>query len=213
MEEKEKKKKGGMGWIIVYIILFIAFIGVGFAVNYVLPKAVSEERKIDVSTLKSEVNEINELATLQYDYREVINELKDTSTKIFTAKINTGKSGFISTFDGCIKAGVDLNNVDYDVKNPEKGSDDAPIITISLPEAVILSHEDSNPETLYEEGINRSNIGSTRNKAIDNKKDEKEKEFIAAGNLDKAKVQAQDVITDFIHSVYGDDIVVQFEDK
>ena len=213
MEEEKKKKKGGIGWIIIYIVLVIAFIGVGFAVNFVMPKAITEERTIDVDTLKSEVSEINELATLQYDYREVLNELKNTSTKIFTAKINTGKSGFISTFDGCIKAGVDLNKVNYDIKNPEEGSDDSPVITVSLPEAVILSHEDSNPETLYEEGINRSSIGNSRNKAIDKKKDEKEKEFISAGNLDKAKVQAQDAITDFIHSVYGDDVVVEFEDK
>ena len=45
------------------------------------------------------------------------------------------------------------------------------------------------------------------------KKKKKKKEFIAAGNLDKAKAQAQDVIKDFIQSVYGNDVVVQFEDK
>lgn len=213
MEEETKKKKGGMGWIIVYIILFIAFIGVGFAVNYVMPKAVSEERKIDVNTLKSEVTEINELATLQYDYREVIDELKQTSAKLFVAKINTGKSGFIATFDGCIKAGVDLNQVEYDVKNPEEGSKDAPEVTVSLPEATILSHEDSNPTTLYEEGSKGSGTGSIRNSAIAKKKAEKEEEFIAAGNLEKSKVQAQDVISDFIHNLYGDDVVVKFEDK
>lgn len=211
MEEKEKKKSG-MGWIIVYVVLFLAFIGVGFAVNFVMPKAITEERTIDVSTLKSEVCEINELATLQYDYREVINELKSTSTKIFTAKIDTGQSGFISTFDGSIKAGIDLNNVDYNVENPAKGSEDAPVITVSLPEAEILSHEDSNPDTLYEENV-KGSVGNIRNKAIADKKAEKEKEFIDAGNLDKAKVQAQDAITDFIHSVYGEDVVVKFEDK
>ncbi len=213
MEDEKKKKKGGMGWIIIYIILFIAFIGVGFAVNFVMPKAISEERSIDVNTLKSEVSEINELATLQYDYREVIDQLKDTKANLFVTKVKTGKSGFISTFDGCIKAGVDLNQVDYDVKNPEEGSDAAPVITVSLPEATILSHEDSNPETLYEAGMNTSGVGNVRNKAIAEKKTEKEKEFIAAGNLDKAKAQAQDVIKDFIQSVYGNDVVVQFEDK
>lgn len=214
MEEKTKDKKDGMGWIIVYIILFIAFIGVGFAVNYVLHKdVIQEERTIDVNTLKSEVSEINELATLQYDYREVIDELRQTSAKIFKAKINTGKSGFIATFDGCIKAGVDLNQVDYDVKEPEKGTEDAPEVTVILPEATILSHEDDNPITLYEEGAKGSGTGDIRNRAIADKKAEKEKEFIASGNLDKAKVQAQDVISDFIHSLYGDDIVVKFEDK
>ena len=141
-EKRAKKKSGGFGWIIAYVIIFIVFIGVGFAVNFALPKAVSEERTIDVNTLKSEVSEINELATFQYDYRDVLNELKETNTKIFSANIKTGKSGFIATFDGCIKAGVDLNQVEYDVKNPEKGSDNAPEVTVKLPKAVILSHED-----------------------------------------------------------------------
>lgn len=194
-----EKKKGG---VLLWIILFVVFIGVGFAVKTFMPSTIEHERTIDVKTLKAEVKQINELATLQYDYRETISKEKDGFMSTM----------FIGTFDGTIKAGIDLEKTDYEVQNPEEGTDDPPVVTVTIPEAKILSHEDSNPETLYEEGYKSKGVGDDRNKAIKEKKKQKEKEFIESGNLDEAKTKAEESITEFIHTAYGEDVVVNFED-
>ena len=208
-EGKKKKKEGGIGWIIIYIVVFIAFIGIGFAVSFVMPHLITHERTIDVNMLKSEVKQINELATYQYDYRGTID---NTSSQKMIASISL-KKRFIMTFDGIIKAGINLNDVEYDVQKPAKGSDEPLVINVKIPEATILSHEDNNPKTVYEEGMKSEGIGQIRNAEIKKKKEAKEAEFISNGNLDKARGQAKEVIKDFIQSSYGDDIVVEFEDK
>jgi hypothetical protein len=103
--------------------------------------------------------------------------------------------------------------VDYDIDKPEDASNEGAVVTVSIPEAKILSHEDMNPETLYEEGLNSSGLGKLRNNAIKEKKKAAEKKFISDGKLDEAKGQAKSAIEDFIHNVYGDDIEVEFKDK
>ena len=159
---KEKKKKGGMGWIAAYVVLFLVFIGIGFAVRFAISNIIHDERTIDVSLLKSEVKQINELATYRYDYREIIDSV--TSKKKFVA-LSLNKR-FIMTFDGTIKAGIDLNDVDYEISN-----DNPVTVTVKIPEATILSHEDNNAKTVYEEGLKSEGLGQIRNSEIQKKKE------------------------------------------
>ena len=197
---KEKGSKKGSKSFIVWILLFLLFVGIGIAGKMYLPSFMGHERTIDVETLKSEVKQINELASLQYDYRETI---QNKGNGFFDKE-------FIATFDGRIKAGIDMENVKFEVQNNEK-EDSAPVVKVTIPEAKILSHEDSNPKTIYEEGWSANGLGDTRNEEIKDAKEKKQKEFIKNGMLEDAKAKAEENITDFIHTLYGDDVVVEYE--
>ena len=199
-KEKEKKRSGG---VLIWIILVVLAVGLGFGAKKLAPKAVSHDRSIDVNVLSGEMKSINELATMQYDYKETIHKEKDGILSTM----------YIMTFDGTIKAGINMDDVELDVQNPPKDSEEPPVVNVAVPDATILSHEDDNPETIYYEGNKSKGLGEERNQQIKKKKAEKSKEFIKNGNLDKAKEQAEEVIEEFIHSSYGEDVVVNFEDK
>lgn len=196
-QKNRKKKKGGA---LKWILLFIIFIAIGFAAKYFGPSLIGDERTIEVSLLKAEIKEINELATLKYSYREIINK---QSNSFFSEK-------YIAVFDGTIKAGIDLNKVQYEAENDDSGSSRK--VDVYIPKATILSHEDSGYKTIYEKGYKTKGVGELRNKYIKEKKEKKEKQFIADGKLEEAKEKAEDNISDFIHSAYGEDVVVNFSD-
>lgn len=192
----EKKKKGG---IIGWIVLLLVFTAAGYFVKMNMP-SVGHNTVIETKTLKSELVKINELATYQKEYRETITKEKDG---LFSKR-------YYATFDGVIRAGVNMDDVKCEVDTDEETG--ATVVEITMPDAVILDHTDSNWEVVYEDGYQSKDIGNDRNKVIKNKKQEVEDEFIEDGGLDKAKERAEKVIEDFIKTSYGEDVVVEFED-
>ena len=84
----------------------------------------SETAKIDTVILQNQLSEIRELATVTYAYT---NMAQFESSNDFTTK------SFILTYDGTVKAGVDLDGAEVSVSGTT--------VTITLPEAEILSHE------------------------------------------------------------------------
>ena len=164
----------GKGGLLIWILLLVVFIVIGFVLSSKIGNFITHERTIDVNVLSGEVKSINELATLKYDYRSVIEKEKSGLLS----------NSFIATFDGTIKAGVDMDKLEFDVDNPEEDGNPV-VVKISIPEAEILSHEDSNPETIYQSGYKSKGLGAERNQAIKDKKKEVEKEFVADGQLDK----------------------------
>ena len=192
----EKQKKGG---IIVWILLFIVFIAVGYFAKMNMPD-VGHNVVIDTKTLKSELVKINELATYQKEYRETVKKEKDGLLS----------KRYYATFDGVIRAGVNMDDVKCETDTDEETG--AIVVEVTMPDAVILDHTDSNWEVVYEDGYQSKDIGNDRNTAIKKKKKEVEDEFIADGGLDKAKEKAETVIEDFIKTSYGEGVVVEFED-
>lgn len=195
--EKEKKKKGG---IIVWIILLLLFTAAGYYIKMNLLPSIGHNTVIETKTLKSELVKINELATYQKEYRETITKEKDG----FLSK------RYYATYDGIIKAGINMENADFEVINPEEGSDDPVVIDFSLPDAEILVHTDDNWDVVYEDGYQDKEIGKQRNELIKERKKEVEKEFIKEGGLEKASEKAMEVISDFVKTAYGEDVVVKF---
>ena len=195
-EKKEKKKKSGaVGWI----ILFLFFVAAGYIVKTILLPSLGHETVIETQTLKSELVKISELATYQKEYRETIEKEKDG---FFSQR-------YFATYDGVIKAGVNMEKVDVDVHDPE-GRGEPTVVDVKLPDAEILTHTDDNWTVVYEDGYQSKDIGEERNAVIKEKKKEVEKEFIEEGGLDKAGDKAKEVIRDFITSTYGGDVVVKF---
>lgn len=194
MEKEKKKKKGGIvGWI----ILLLVFTAAGYFIKMNLP-GMGHNTVIETKTLKSELVKISELATYQKEYRETVTKEKDGLLS----------KRYFATFDGVIKAGINMENVDVSVNMSDE--DDSLVVDVTLPEAEILTHTDDNWEVVYEDGYQGKGIGDERNKIIKERKAKVEEKFIEEGGLDKASEKSKKVISDFIKTAYGDDVVVTF---
>ncbi len=162
---------------------------------------VSHETRIDTSLLSSRIEELNELATISRSYREVVDHQEEG---FFGRR-------FIIVYDGLIKAGVDMDQVKI-ISNTENAAG-KPELVLSIPQAKILSHEDYEPETIYEEGMNAKDLGEKRNAAISEMKKAKEARFIEEGLLVQARERAEEVLRDMIAAVCGSDVTVKFEHR
>lgn len=163
--------------------------------------SVTHETAIDTALLSARIKDLNELATISQSYREVVDHQVEG---LF------GKR-FILVYDGIIKAGIDMDQVKI-ISSTVSTSGDSEL-TISVPQAKILSHEDFESETIYEAGMNAKDLGDIRNEAIKETKQAKEAQFIEEGILIKARDRAEEVLRDTVSAVCGTDVSVKFEHR
>ena len=183
---KSKKAIGGFIAIIVLVIA-IFFAGVHYASG-------SNNDKITSTTIKNQLTEINELALYSYDYSKVG---KFSNKLSFNGwKIPLTKKTFIITYDGSIKAGIDLKQAKISIDNEQ--------LNITLPAAKILSHEiDENSIEVYDESsniFNQISINDYKSFATKEKK-KNEKEAISNGILEKSKTKAEQTLTTYLQAI------------
>lgn len=148
-------------------------------------------REVDVALITSEIQDIGELATIEYLYTDA-GKFEDAAT-VFGKEIPfsfTTKS-FIAKWDGIIKAGVNVEEITVEVNDPDKE------IIVHLPEAKILSHEidEESIQTLDEKNglFNAIKVDDIREfDAIS--KEAMEQRAIENGLLDKAYENAKAII-------------------
>lgn len=183
------KSKKAIGGVIAIIVLVIAifFAGVHYASG-------SNNDKITSTTIKNQLTEINELALYSYDYSKVgkfSNKLSFNGWKIPLTQKN-----FIITYDGSIKAGIDLKQAKISIDNEQ--------LNITLPAAKILSHEiDENSIEVYDESsniFNQISINDYKSFATKEKK-KNEKEAISNGILEKSKTKAEQTLTTYLQAI------------
>jgi archaellin len=86
---------------------------------------------IDISVIEEKVNSIAELATVEYHYTTLA---KYENYKDFYGwKIPLTTTKFLITYDGTIKAGIDLSKVKITLVDKN--------VLIEIPKATVLSHE------------------------------------------------------------------------
>ena len=183
------KSKKAIGGVIAIIVLVIAifFAGVHYASG-------SNNDKITSTTIKNQLTEINELALYSYDYSKVgkfSNKLSFNGWKIpLTHKT------FIITYNGSIKAGIDLKQAKISIDNDQ--------LNITLPAAKILSHEiDEKSIEVYDESsniFNQISINDYKSFATKEKK-KNEKEAISNGILEKSKTKAEQTLTTYLQAI------------
>ena len=183
------KSKKAIGGVIAIIVLVIAifFAGVHYASG-------SNNDKITSTTIKNQLTEINELALYSYDYSKVgkfSNKLSFNGWKIPLTQKN-----FIITYDGSIKAGIDLKQAKISIDNDQ--------LNITLPAAKILSHEiDEKSIEVYDESsniFNQISINDYKSFATKEKKKD-EKEAISNGILEKSKTKAEQTLTTYLQAI------------
>ena len=92
---------------------------------------VEETTELDAVVLENQLTGISELASVTYSYTNMA-QFRNSS-EFYGMKVPFTTKSFILTYDGVIKAGVDLSAAEIRVSGTA--------VTVKLPEAAILSHE------------------------------------------------------------------------
>ena len=92
---------------------------------------VEETTELDAVVLENQLTGISELASVTYSYPNMA-QFKNSS-EFYGMTVPFTTKSFILTYDGVIKAGVDLSAAEVRVSGTA--------VTVKLPEAAILSHE------------------------------------------------------------------------
>lgn len=190
-----KIKKAGYMAVALLIICLVCF----FAGRSIGKSAGSTEMRAVV--LENRLTEISEFASLTYSYTNMAEF--ENSKDFYGIKVPFTTKSFIITYDGTIKAGVDLDKAEVDVSGKK--------ITVTLPAAEILSHEiDEDSLEIFDENTSIFNPLKVSDYNTFNKeqKAEMEKKATDKGLLTEAGKKAADAIDDFISQLGSDEYTI-----
>ena len=172
---------------LMLIIALIFFAGMKFADR-------NSEPEISSTALAQQLQEVNELAVLDYNYTKV--GKFENSLKLNGWSIPLTKKSFLLTYAGRIQAGVDMSAMEVNVKGKK--------ILVTLPEVRILNNvlEEKSIE-VYDETKNIFNpISINDYKTFATKQKERvEDEAIENGLLSEAATKAQSTIRKFLQMI------------
>lgn len=121
------------------VAVSVIFVTVGRA------KRTGGEAQVTSTVVKEKILRINELSTVKYMYTNV--GKFSQSNDFYGYEIPFTTKSFLITYDGTIKAGVDMNNAEVSVTDST--------VTLTLPAAKVLSHEiDEGSIEVYDETKN-----------------------------------------------------------
>lgn len=196
---KEKKYRANPVKMIRLIIIVIVLCALLAGAGYFAGKGSGNERQeLSAVVVQNQISEIAELATVTYSYTEL--GQYESSKEFYGAKVPFTTNKFILTYDGIIKAGVDMSKAQVESKDGT--------ITVILPEAQVLSHEiDENSVKVFDEKtsiFNQFTVEDYTAFYADQKKSVEEK-AIAKGLLTEAKAQAVKAVEAALTPITGED--------
>ncbi len=174
--------------IIIIVVIAVVF----FLVGKMWPSG-EEPTQITSDLLAQQIQDISELATVEYNYTNM-GKFENQAT-FYGWKVPFTTKSFIISYDGKIKAGVDMTQVEVKV-NKKK-------IEVTLPKTKILSHEiDEKSIEVFDETqniFNQISITDYNQFAID-QKEKMEKRVIEKGLLEEAQKKVESTVKTFIKS-------------
>lgn len=189
-------------------IIVIAIVAVVFFLVGVFWPSRDDNQKITNDLLSQQIQSISELATVEYSYTNM-GKFENQAT-FYGWKVPFTTKSFIVSYDGKIKAGIDMTQVDVQVKDNR--------ISIQLPKSQILSHEiDEKSIEVFDETkniFNQISISDYNQFAID-QKEKMEESVKEKGLLEEAETKAKSTIKTFITTTYKDvsDLKIEFSIK
>lgn len=187
--------------IIVIVVIAVVF----FFVGKIWPSG-EEPTAITSDLLSQQIQGISELASVEYNYTNM--GKYENQASFYGWKVPFTTKSFILSYDGKIKAGIDMSLVEVHMSGKN--------INISIPEAKILSHEiDEKSIEVFDETkniFNQISITDYNQFAID-QKESMENKAKEKGLLEKAQNKAQETIKTFVESMYSSDDEYKIEIK
>ena len=203
----EEKKKIHLNQTFKNIIIIILIACMFFVVGRLWPSS-ENPTTMTSDLLSQQIQSISELASVEYNYTNM--GKFENQTTFYGWKVPFTTKSFIISYDGVIKAGIDMSQVNVKVKNKK--------IQITMPKAKILSHEiDEKSIEVFDETkniFNQISITDYHQFAIDQKA-KMEDNVKQKGLLTEAQDKAQKTIETFVKSSYqlSDDYEISFEIK
>lgn len=203
----EEKKKIHLNQTFKNIIIIILIACMFFVVGRLWPSS-ENPTTMTSDLLSQQIQSISELASVEYNYTNM-GKFENQAT-FYGWKVPFTTKSFIISYDGVIKAGIDMSQVNVKVKNKK--------IQITMPKAKILSHEiDEKSIEVFDETkniFNQISITDYHQFAID-QKEKMEDNVKQKGLLTDAQDKAQKTIETFVKSSYqlSDDYEISFEIK
>ncbi len=185
--------------IILSIVIIIAAAAAGFFTGTNWQGIIARSQpQIIVEGIEGKITEIGELSTAEYNYTNVGSFENNLKIKDWDVPLTTKR--FIVQYDGLIKAGIDMSRVSVTAS--------AGIITVTLPDAEILSHEiDENSLMVLDETkniFNRITIDDYNTFAAE-QKIICEQMALEKGLLETARANAETALAELISAVPGSD--------
>lgn len=194
-EKKERKKPFRLKRKLMGVLALVVLLAVAFGAGAVLSRR-SAEPVITSDLIGQQLEAVSELATVEYHYTNM--GKFENQVDFYGWKVPLTKKGFIISYDGTIKAGVDLGEVQVEVSGKT--------ITVTLPEAQVLSHEmDEDSIQVFDETQNVFNplqISDYTGFTADQKK-EVEQRALDKGLLQEAGEKAGDAVEQLLELLPG----------
>lgn len=163
--------------------------------------------EISLSVIESEIRNIGELATVEYIFTDAA-RFSD-SKQIKDWNIPFTEKSFLMKWDGTIKAGINVENIEVNIDVEKKE------IRITLPQAEILSYEvDESTVEVLDEKDNVFNSISVDDKVNfdSSTKEAMIERAIENGLLEKAQKQAEAVISNLL-TAFAEDYAITFNES
>ena len=157
----------------------------------------------DAVVLENRLQSLSELTTVSYQYTNMAQF--QNSSDFYGVTIPFTTKSFILTYDGVIKAGIDLGNTNVSVRGD--------VVTVFLPAATILSHE-IDPESIevFDEKtsiFNPFTVEDFSSFQADQQAVMEEK-ALSRGLLEQADLQAESSIGALLRPLLADGAELQF---
>lgn len=175
--------------ILIIIVIAVVF----FFVGKIWPSG-EEPTQMTSDLLSQQIQSISELATVEYNYTNM-GKFENQAT-FYGWKVPFTTKSFIISYDGKIKAGIDMSIVEVKVSGKT--------IDVKVPTAKILSHEiDEKSIEVFDETkniFNQISITDYNQFAID-QKDKMEANVKEKGFIKEAQEKAETTIQTFVKSL------------
>lgn len=197
-----KETRKTLKYMIAAVIVCVLFGAGGFLAG----KTAASDKKADMSAvvIQNQVTAMSELGTMTYSYTEL--GKYETKNDFYGVTIPFTTNSFILTYEGKIKAGVDMSEAKVAVKDKN--------VTITLPKAKILSHEiDEDSIEIYDEKTSIFNPFTVKDYAefYADQKEKVEKKALAKGLLTEAQKQAETVISGMLSELVEEGYKIRFD--
>lgn len=151
--------------------------------------------------LDEQITSLSELVTKKYWYRNATKS-KEAKEWLWGVTMPLSDIEFVAMYDGSITAGIDLNEVKFNVNQRTR------TITVTIPKSKIFDH--NIPQETINVVVAKNNLFNSisfndYNRFISAEKDAMEETAIGQGILDEADQEAKEIIKAFLEKVPGID--------
>lgn len=168
-----------------------------------------EQKRIQTDIIREELEQISKYSAYEMNYTSVL--FYSEANQIFGMDIPLTKNRLLATIDGKMNIGIHAEKVEFSTKADAKGN--ITEVTALVPHSEILdNYTDQDTLQIYDETNNIFNPVKVENYSkliVDSEKKEEEK-VLRSDVLTQSDERIQKIITSYLHSVFGEDVKIQF---